>query len=44
MNDWLPHLTPDEQARLTEIKAEKRKLSAEARRIQDRGRKRADRK
>lgn len=41
MTEYLENLTPDERSRLEEIKAEKRKLSAEARRLYDRGRKRA---
>lgn len=43
MADWEPFLTPEERDRLEAIRAEKRKLSQEARRIQDRGRKRSQR-
>ena len=39
--NWHTHLTPDEIARLEAIKAEKRALIAEHRRIYDRARKRA---
>lgn len=41
--NWRSHLTPDEARRLDEIALTKRDLSAEARRIFDRARKRAER-
>ena len=40
MTDWIDYLTATEIERLEQIKGQKRQLSAEVRRIQDRGRKR----